>query len=328
MRKQLRLGAVLLATALPLAAGFVVSGTAFAQGLQYEGPGGVTSMPVASAQQGGDYERISQLEQMIRDLTNQLEQRDYQIRQLQTNFDKFQTDTSMRLQSLEQKLSGTITGTEPAQDSFETPAAPDTPPTPAAVENPAAPQASAPQATGNAPVSGSLDDPNAPFRPDSSVSGQPDRNLGQITESTGNKGDSLTAGKPQGGTSAAQAYDQAFAYLQQNNYVDAQRAFSEFLKNYGSHPLAANAQYWLGETYFAQTQYTTAAKTFAKAFQDHPQGQKAPDALLKLALTLDKMNKKDDACLTLQELSKRFPSGPASVTKRAAEEGQRMGCKS
>ncbi len=115
--------------------------------------------------------------------------------------------------------------------------------------------------------------------------------------------------------------------MQQNNYVDAQRAFNTFLTTYPSHPLAANAKYWLGETYFAQTQYTTAAKTFAKAFQEHPQGQKAPDSLLKLALTLDKMNKKDDACLTLLELTKRFTNGPASVLKRASEEGQRMGCK-
>ena len=276
--------------------------------------------------------REARLEQQLRELTDQLEQRDYQIRQLQSEFEKFRNDAGMRLTDLEKKLSGTITGTENG-GFVETPPsdAPAAAPAPSS-EAPPAPEASAgdmppaPAPVQN-PVTGELADPNGVFKPDDSASGRPDRNLGQITEPASGNSDATTSGKPQV-TGAAQAYDQAFAYLQQNNYADAQRAFGDFLKNFPQHPLAANAEYWLGETYFAQTQYTTAAKTFAKAFQDHPQGQKAPDALLKLALTLDKMSKKDDACLTLQELGKRFPSGPASVMKRASEEGQRMGCKS
>lgn len=313
----MRFASALLIATLPLAAGFAFSGSVHAQGLQYEGPNGGGSMAVVGAPQaGGDYGRISALEQQIRDLTNQLEQRDFQIRQLQSAFDKFSADTSMRLQELEGKLSGTITGTEPRPtDNFETPAAPDVPPVPSAIQN-------------QPPVSGAMDDANAPFKPDASAQGRPDRNLGEIIEgASGDNGGAVTAGKPQT-VSAAQAYDQAFSYLQQNNYADAQRAFGDFLKSYPSHPLAANAKYWLGETQFAQTQYSAAAKTFAKAFQEHPQGQKAPDALFKLALTLEKMNKKDDACLTLQELNKRFTSGPASILKRASEEGLRMGCKS
>lgn len=312
MRLKTRLWTALIATTLPLAAGFVVP--AGAQGLQYEGPGAISASPLRA---DDGYSRMSQLEQQIRDLTNQLEQRDFQLRQLQSNFEKFQTDTAARLQSLESKLSGTITGTENTSQPFETPAVQDTQPQ----ESAGSPPAPAPV---SAPVAGTLDDPNAPFKPDGAASDSPDRKLGQIIE-TVRDGDTLTAGKPQSVT-PAQAYDQAFAYLQKNNYVDAQRAFAEFLRNHPSHPLAANAQYWLGETYFAQTQYTTAAKTFAKAFQDHPQGQKAPDALLKLAQTLDKMNKRQDACLTLQELRKRFSTGPASVLKRAEDEARRMEC--
>lgn len=310
----MRLASAIFLATLPFAAGFAFSGSSLAQGIQYEGPG--ANVPVVGGQQGGgDYMRTFQLEQQIRDLTNQLEQRDFQIRQLQSAFDKFSADTNMRLQDLEGKLSGTITGTEPRPtDSFETPAAPDVPPAPTAVQN-------------EAPVSGALDDANGAFKPDAASQSRPDRNLGEIIEGASGTDGAVTAGKPQT-ISAAQAYDQAFSYLQKNNYADAQRAFGDFLKNHPSHPLAANAKYWLGETYFAQTQYTTAAKTFAKAFQEHPQGQKAPDALFKLALTLEKMNKKDDACLTLQELNKRFTAGPASILKRASEEGQRMGCKS
>lgn len=316
MRK--RILATLMFATLPFAAGFAFCGDVAAQGIQYEGP--APTMQVGAAPAGGmDMMRLSQLEQQIRDLTNQLEQRDFQLRQLQSSFDKYTADTSARIQDLESRLSGGAP-VAPAQEQFETPAS-DAPPPPAALQN-------QPAGAVVPPVAGSTPNPmDEPYKPDATAASRTDRNLGQIVESANGNDGTVTSGKPQT-TSAAQAYDQAFSYLQQNNYQDAQRAFSDFLKNYASHPLAANAQYWLGESYFAQTQYTTAAKTFAKAFQDHPQGQKAPDSLLKLALTLEKLNKKDDACLTLQELSKRFTSGPASVVKRASEEGQRMGCKS
>ena len=250
----------------------------------------------------------------------------------------------MRIQALEAKMSGTITGAETAQPqgnynesgAYTGPAvgassSSATPPTPTPMQNGTLQnetmQNASPASGGDASgqISGTLDDANGAFKPAATPQ------LGQINETTTTNPDgSVTSGRgvPSGGAqSAAQAYDQAFAYLQQTNYSDAQRAFTEFLKTYPTHPLAANAQYWLGETYFAQTQYSLAAKTFAKAFQEHPQGQKAPDALLKLALTLEKMNKKDDACLTLGELNKRFPSGPQSVLRRGSEEGIRLGCK-
>ena len=344
---------------LPFAAGFMLSGNASAQGLQYEAPGipvtgdinpypasGAMPYPansggtiVAAPNMPSDMTKNAQLEAQLREMTNQLEQRDFQIRQLQQNFDRYKSDSESRIQALESKMSGTITGTEQptgpqptynASGAYTGPSTGSTatPPAPTPVQNDMSAAAPA-SGVNTGQLSGTLDDANGAFRPSTTPQ------LGQITETNTapNPDGSITSGRPQGGSTAgapqnaAQAYDQAFAYLQQTNYSDAQRAFSDFLKNYATHPLAANAQYWLGETYFAQTQYSLAAKTFAKAFQDHPQGQKAPDALLKLALTLEKMNKKDDACLTLGELTKRFPSGPASVLRRGNEETARMGCK-
>lgn len=332
--------AVLLLTALPFAAGFVVSG-AHAQGLQYSGPGAVTQSPTVAPMMNepvvvgmpvtgnntmtnvssapvGDMTRMAALEKQIAELTNQLEQRDFQLRQLQQNFDKYVADSNARFLSLEQR--GTAAAAPTMGDTYsDAMAASETPPTPTPVQNTA-------QASTETPVTGGMTDPNGAFQPTTTPT------LGQINEtspSNGNGGN-ITSGKSIGTApaNAAQAYDQAFAYLQQSNYTDAQTAFSNFLTTYPAHPLAANAQYWLGETYFAQTQYSMAAKTFAKAFQDHPQGQKAPDALLKLAMTLDKMNKKQDACLTLGELSKRFPAGPSSVLRRGQEESARLKCAS
>ncbi len=325
MRFRKHLLATIAIATLPLAAGFAMSGGALAQDAPYG------QVPVVGAGQSASAEmtRVSALEQQIRDLTNQLEQRDNQLRQLQSAFDKFSADTNTRLQDLESRSASNGTpapANQAAASNFESPAS-DGPNTAGATPPMPAPMGQTGTTTGAAADAGTLDDANGAFKPDSSVQGRADRALGQIVEpSAKGKGEALTSGKPQT-SSPAQAYDQAFSYLQQNKAADAQHAFSDFLKAYPTHPLAANAQYWLGESYFAQAQYPVAAKTFAKSFQDHPQSQKAPDSLFKLALTLEKMNKKDDACLTLKELNKRFTSGPASVLRRASEEGQRMGCK-
>lgn len=127
-------------------------------------------------------------------------------------------------------------------------------------------------------------------------------------------------------TSPAGLYDQAFSYLQTNDYAAAERSFSDFIDRYPDHSLAANAQYWLGETYYARQDYAAASRAFAKSFQDHPEGTKAPDTLLKLGMSLHQQGMKDEACLTLAELKKRFPNGPASVMKKADEETRTYSC--
>jgi tol-pal system protein YbgF len=133
-----------------------------------------------------------------------------------------------------------------------------------------------------------------------------------------------------GGTpnSPAGQYDQAFSYLQTNDYASAEKAFRDFIDQYPDHSLAANSKYWLGETFYARENYEAAARAFATSFQDHPEGQKAPDTLLKLAMSLGNQGMKEEACLTLTELKNRFPNGPASVMSKADDERQSYGCDS
>lgn len=128
------------------------------------------------------------------------------------------------------------------------------------------------------------------------------------------------------GSSPAGLYDQAFSYLQTNDYVAAEKTFNDFIAQYPDHSLAANAKYWLGETFYARGDYSGASRAFAKSYQDHPEGQKAPDTLLKLAMSLGEQGMKPEACLTLSELVKRFPNGPVSVMQKADEETRAYDC--
>lgn len=133
-----------------------------------------------------------------------------------------------------------------------------------------------------------------------------------------------TGGKNAGDAQAL--YDQAFMALRQAKYDDAERDFKAFLKGNPKHRLTENAKYWLAETYYVRGKYSDAAVVFAETYQEFPQGSKAPDNLLKLAMSLGGLKKTQDACLTLGELKKRFPTVSAGIRNRAEQEKKNLGC--
>lgn len=123
-----------------------------------------------------------------------------------------------------------------------------------------------------------------------------------------------------------QLYETAYGYLLQRDYGAAQVAFDDFLKKFPGDSLAGNAQYWLGESFFVRGQYKAAASAFLKGYQTYGRSQKAPDSLLKLAMSLDRLGQKDAACASYSELNSKFPNAPQNVKARAQSERQRAGC--
>ncbi|HRJ66698.1 MAG TPA: tol-pal system protein YbgF [Alphaproteobacteria bacterium] len=122
-------------------------------------------------------------------------------------------------------------------------------------------------------------------------------------------------------------YDTAFSDIREAKYEAAEDKFKRFMAMYPSHALAANAQYWLAETYYVRGNYAQAARSFAQGYQDYPKGAKAPDSLLKLALSLSQIGKKEDACLSFAQLKKEYGSEQTPVVRRAEQEAKRIGCK-
>ncbi len=123
-----------------------------------------------------------------------------------------------------------------------------------------------------------------------------------------------------------QLYEQAYGFLLQKDYGAAEQSFDDFLKRHPTHHLAGNAQYWLGETFFVRSQYRPAAAAFLKGYKDFGSSQKAPESLLKLAMSLNRLGQKDAACSSFKELTTKFPTPPAHVRSLAKTERQRAGC--
>lgn len=122
-------------------------------------------------------------------------------------------------------------------------------------------------------------------------------------------------------------YDDAFNDIRDARYDQAAEKFQRFLKTYPSHALAANAQYWLAETYYVRQDYKQGARLFAQNYQDYPKSAKASASLLKLGLSLARLGKKDDACLTFAQLKKEFPGDQTPEVQRAQREIDQLNCK-
>jgi tol-pal system protein YbgF len=128
------------------------------------------------------------------------------------------------------------------------------------------------------------------------------------------------------GSPSRTLFDQAYAALNRREYSAAETYFQQFLDEYPSDPLAGSAQYWLGETAFVSGEYKTAADRFLKTFTNFPANERAPEALLKLAISLRRLGNSADACATFAELTQRYPRAPASVLQRADSEKKRANC--
>ena len=95
---------------------------------------------------------------------------------------------------------------------------------------------------------------------------------------------SVTAALP--GNDVHSLYEKGYGALSQNDYAGAEAAFSQLIDTYPKDPLAGNAQYWNGESYYHRGQHKNAADAFLKGYKKYKSGDKAPETLLKLGMSL------------------------------------------
>lgn len=127
------------------------------------------------------------------------------------------------------------------------------------------------------------------------------------------------------GVDANQLYDQAAADLTQGRYAMALQNFREFVRRFPAAELSDNAQYGVGEAFFAQSMFDSAATEYTRVAAAYPQGDKVPASLYKLALSQDKLQHSEESKKTFEDLIRRFPnSGEAQLAReRSGRTGRR-----
>ena len=304
--------------------------------------------------------RLNQLEGQVRNLSGQVEELQFENRQLRDRLQRMQEDVEFRFDELgagpAPQRSGQNTppagerapatpapqlgGSDLAQPSFETPAQQAGPGRGDAFDpgrDPLAP--GTPQPLGSTQPSAPLALPGAILgngegaqtRSDSGLGmslpqlRNPDLNGNASAQDTGE-----TAPRPSiaatGDADPRALYDSAYALLLQGAYDDAEMGFRQFLQSHPRDDLAPQARYWLGESYRGQGRYREAAEQYLTVSTEYSDRDVAPQAMLRLGGALAEIGAHEQACATFAEIPQQYPQAASALRENIAREAARAGC--
>jgi tol-pal system protein YbgF len=114
------------------------------------------------------------------------------------------------------------------------------------------------------------------------------------------------------GSAPAQAtpesvYQNALTIFKSGDMPKARSEFSRAIELNPRHEQVASAQYWIGETYYAEKNYDQAILAFQEVITKHPKKEKAPAALLKQALSFKELKDVKSARYLLRKLQEDYP---------------------
>lgn len=238
---------------------------------------------------GADFEiRLSAIEEQIRKLLGKIEENDFKLRKISKNLEKMQRDAEFRFSELE----GSHSATKPVSKSLTLPVG-----------------------------DGSDNSLSERKVPGGNLNTVVNRNSFRSVDNENASDVETNFSNPR------EHYNYAFRLLNQAQYAKSATVFENFIEEHPRDALIGNAYYWLGETFYIRHDYVKAADSFRQGFEVLPGGPKAPDNLLKLAMTLNALKHKKDACVVLGKVVSKFSSKSAAVSQKARQEQKRIDCR-
>ena len=119
-------------------------------------------------------------------------------------------------------------------------------------------------------------------------------------------------------------FERAQEALASGDFRGAADKFATFNQTYPGGPLAAEAELRRGEALNSLGDPREAARAFLASFTADPAGPVAPASLFELGRALGALGQTQEACVTLSEVSVRFPESPAVA--QAEVERTKIGC--
>jgi tol-pal system protein YbgF len=198
-----------------------------------------------------------------------------------------------------------VPATVPA--STVAPPAAQRPPAPSAT-----PQDGAPAGADEATAEDYADPEDTTPRPAIRVVGAPRGRVRGFEDSFDSTGGDSSGRSPAIDPEAKRAYDAALSLVNAKQYAKGLDAFAAFLVKWPDHPYADRAMFWRGDCYFAQGDYARAAEELTGLLARFPASPKAPDALLKLGISDQKLGRLADAKDCFDRLAQSYPQAEAA----------------
>ncbi len=116
--------------------------------------------------------------------------------------------------------------------------------------------------------------------------------------------------------SELKSYEAAMALFKSGDYKVAAGALADFVRRYPDSTYSPNAQYWLGNAYYAQRDYKNAIAAQEVVASTYKDSAKAPDAMLNIASSYTELKDKKNAKKALQQLVLKYPDSSAAAAAK------------
>lgn len=114
--------------------------------------------------------------------------------------------------------------------------------------------------------------------------------------------------------------------MNEGDFSGAQSVFQQYLDLNPDAADRGDVYFWLGETYYAKSGFSSAAEAYIASMRAAPKGDYAPEAMVKLAATARSLGKNNMACQTLASFPTQYPNAVSAVREKARIEKLRSGC--
>jgi tol-pal system protein YbgF len=112
-------------------------------------------------------------------------------------------------------------------------------------------------------------------------------------------------------------YEDGLKLLRSGQPEAARKRLADYLKTNPEGDLAPNAQYWLAESYYDQERYEEAVVEYQNVIDHYPRAEKVAGALLKQAMSFQRLKSPQNAKLLLEKLIEKYPaSSQAELAKK------------
>lgn len=125
--------------------------------------------------------------------------------------------------------------------------------------------------------------------------------------------------KPQTTDAGDDEYSYGFRLWEARFYPEAEQQLKLFLEKYPNHARTSWGRNLLGRAYLDDGNPLEAAKWFVQNYQADKRGDRAPDSLLYLAVSMKQLKDTNRACIALAEFSTNYPSEAAGRLRSVYE---------
>jgi tol-pal system protein YbgF len=111
-------------------------------------------------------------------------------------------------------------------------------------------------------------------------------------------------------------YQQGYDAIKSGDTAKGRETLSKFLDAYPKEKLAANAHYWIAESYYSDKNFDQAILEFQEVIKNYPRSDKVPAAMLKQGMSFREMGDAKSAAYVYKKLIEQYPKSEEAKSAR------------